>query len=383
MTMTAEQKLSKAKSKLILYQPFFASILCNLPMYEDNTIPTMATNGRCFRWNREFVDNMSPEETEFVLCHEVGHCMFGHMFRRGTRTPRRWNMAGDYIINDLLRKENNGQGIGTMPQGGLHNPQLVIAGNGCAEGVYTLLPESDDDGRPGDGNTGIDCCEDAGGDAADQAAAEAEMKVAIAQAAQAAKMCGKLSNNMARFVEAAIQPRVNWKDVLRRFVSARAKVDLTYAKPKRRWLADDLILPSLSGERMGEIADGIDCSGSIGQHELNIFGAEMTAIKEDMKPSMMHNIYFDSDVCHYDKFGPDEDMVIAPHGGGGTRFSPIFKFIDDQGIEPVCAVILTDLCCSDYGPPPPYPVLWISTSPKGSWDNVPWGEVVYMDMRDR
>lgn len=373
MTLPAEQKLSKAKSKLILYHPFFASILCNLPMIEDNNIPTMATNGKLFKYNREFVDGMTPDEVEFVLCHEVGHCMFGHMFRRGARTPKRWNKAGDYIINDLLVAEN----IGTMPAQGLLNPQLVQAGGGCAEGVYNLLEEDGPDG--GDGNTGIDCCEDAPGDAAEKGTAEAEMKVAIAQAAQAAKMCGKLSAGMERFVGDALQPRVNWKEAIWRWMTAKAKVDLTYSKPKRRWLAEDLILPSLSGVRMGEVASAIDCSGSIGDHELQIFKTELMAIRDEVKPSVMHNIYFDSTVSHYDRYEPEDEMDIVGHGGGGTAFSPIFKFIDDQGVEPVCAVILTDLCCSDFGPPPPYPVLWVSTCP----GTAPWGEVVVMDMRDR
>ena len=372
MTITAEQKLSKAKSKLILYHPFFASILCNLPMYEDNSIPTMATNGKLFKYNREFVDGMTPDEVEFVLCHEVGHCMFGHMFRRGQRNPKRWNMAGDYIINDLLVKEN----IGTMPSQGLFNPSLVQAGGGCAEGVYNLIPESED----GDsGDTGIDCCDDAPGDAAAQGAAEAEMKVQIAQAAQAAKMCGKLSTNMERFVGDALQPRVNWKDMMWRWMTAKAKVDLSYAKPKRRWLAEDLILPSLSGVRMGEVAVGLDMSGSVGDHEAAIFKTELLAIRDEVKPSKMHNIYFGSEVCRYDVFEQEDEMVFNPLNGGGTAFSPIFRHIDNEGVEPVCAVILTDLCCSDFGPPPPYPVLWVSTMP----GTAPWGEVVVMDVRDR
>lgn len=375
MTVTAELKISKAKSKLIMYHPFFASILCNLPMIEDNSIPTMATNGKLFKFNREFVDGMTPDETEFVLCHEVGHCMFGHMFRRGARNPKRWNMAGDYIINDLLVADN----IGTMPQQGLYNPQLVQAGGGCAEGVYTLIPESNDGNN---GDTGIDCCEDAPGDAAEQATAEAEMKVSIAQAAQAAKMCGKLSTNLERFVGEALQPRVNWKDAMWRWMTAKAKVDLSYARPKRRWLASEdepLILPSLTGVRMGEIANGLDMSGSVGEHECRIFSGELQAIKEQIKPSKMHNIYFGSQVCRHDVFEEQDELVFNPCNGGGTAFSPIFKFVDDQGIEPVCAVILTDLCCDDFGPPPPYPVLWVSTMP----GTAPWGEVVLMDMRDR
>lgn len=367
--MKAAEKMTKAKAALILEQPFFASILCSLPMTEDNDIPTMATNGKWVRYNAEFVEKMSLDEVRFVLCHEVGHCIFQHMFRRGDRNPKRWNYAGDYIINDLLIREN----IGKMPEGGLHNPQLVQAGGGTSEGVYELLPDMPDDGS-GYGGTAIDECVDSGGSEAERAADEAKMKVQVAQAAQAAKMMGKLSAGMQRFVDSALRPKLDWRDVLRRFVSSKAKVEFSYARPKRRFATEDFILPSLSGEMLGEIVVAVDCSGSIGERELSEFAAEIRAITEDTKPVKLHVVYFDSEVCHHDEFDPDDELHIEPHGGGGTAFSPIFAHVEDKGIDPTCCVVLTDLYCNDYGDAPHYPVLWITTGAK----DAPWGEVIEM-----
>lgn len=372
----AAEMIGKAKAALILEQPFFASIICSLPMIENNDIPTMATNGKKFYYNTTFVEGLKADELKFVLCHEVGHCIFQHMFRKGTRNHRKWNIAGDYVINDLLVNEK----IGTMPANGLLNPQLVIAGGGTTEGVYDLLPESQAGdgggfGQPGEPGEPLDDCMDPGGSQADQTQAEAEMKVMLSQAAAAAKMCGKLSANMERFVGSALKPKVDWRDVLRRFMNARAKVDLTYARPKRRFLADDIYLPTMSGCAMGEIVIAVDCSGSIGQAELDEFAAEMIAIKEDVRPSAVHVVYFDSRVCHYDKFDQDDELHVEPHGGGGTAFSPIFRYVDEMGIEPVCCVVLTDLYCSDFGPPTYYPTLWVTTAAT----EAPWGEVVEMN----
>jgi predicted metal-dependent peptidase len=363
------ERISKAKSKLVLYHPFFASLICNMPMTEDNNIPTMATNGKRILFNREFVDGMSDDELLFVLCHEVGHCMFGHMFRRGQRNPRKWNIAGDHIINDLLINDK----VGTMPAGGLHNPALIAAGNGTTDGVYDLLPD-DDDGEGGEGyaGTGIDLCEDAEGDEAERSADEAKMKVQIAQAAQAAKMQGKLSAGLARLVDEVLSPQVPWTDVLRRFVNSKAKVDYSYARPKRRFLASNLYLPSLNGERIGEFVVAIDCSGSIDGPTLNKFAAELVSIFSEGKPAKLHVVYFDSEVVHHDEFTPDDDIHIEPHGGGGTAFSPIFEFVSAQGIDPAGCVVLTDLCCSDFGDQPHYPVLWVSDYS----DQAPWGEVI-------
>jgi len=369
MTMTVEDKLTKAKSKLIMFHPFFASIICSMPMIEDNSIPTLATNGKVVKYNHDFVDGLTLDNTIFGLCHEVGHVMFCHPYRRKHRNPKRWNVAGDLIINDLLVAEN----IGVMPVGCLLNPQLVAQGGGTTDGVYDLLPDDEDDDGAG-GHSGFDECEDApGGDAA-AAQAEAEVKVMMAQAAAAAKMCGKLSDNIKRLVDEQLAPKVAWADVLRRFVNAKAKVDYSYARPKRRFIPDDIFLPSLSGHAMGCMLVAIDVSGSIGDRELAEFAAELRGIKEDVRPKELHVLYFHHEVAHHDKFEEDDELVVQPHGTGGTAFSPIFRKAEELGIEPCCCVVLTDLQCNDFGPPTAYPTLWVTTDRT----NAPWGEVIAM-----
>ena len=369
-----EEKLSIAKSKLILNQPFFASIICKMPIERDDSVGTMGTNGRWIKYNADFVDKLSMDELLFVLCHEVGHVMFVHPFRRQHRHPLGWNIAGDYVINDMLVNDK----VGTMPKMGLLDHDLVQKAGGTTDGVYELLSDKLKQGpseyTPGEGGMPLDKCDDAGGDPAEQAEAEAEARVMIAQAAQIAKAEGKLNGTLARLVEYTLKPKVVWQDVLRRFVSARAKVDLTYARPKRRFLAADLFLPSLGGESMGDILIAVDCSGSISEKDLNEFATEIKAIKDDVRPAHIHVLYFDSRVSHYDKFAQDEDLHVEAHGGGGTAFSPIFAYAEAMEITPECCVVLTDLCCSDFGPPPSYPTLWVSNYSS----DAPWGEVVMM-----
>jgi predicted metal-dependent peptidase len=187
-------------------------------------------------------------------------------------------------------------------------------------------------------------------------------------------MMGKLSANMQRFVDEVLQPKVAWQDVLRRFVQ-KAKTDQrTFARPNRRFLAQGLYMPSITGEVLGEIAIAVDCSGSIGQRELNEFATEIKAMKEDGNPSALHIVYFDSEVSHYDHYGRDDEVVIEPHGGGGTAFSPIFQYLEQNNINPVACVVLTDLYCNDFGDTPDYPVLWVTNGT----DQAPWGEVVKM-----
>ena len=374
--LSNKDKLTKARAKLIMSQPFFASLVCNLPMIEDATInpPTMCTNGKWIKFHPEFVEKCSLDEVVFVLCHEVGHCMFQHMFRRGNRHPVVWNFAGDYVINDMLVKEN----IGSMPTGALQDPGKVTAGGGTTDGVYDIIyQELENEGAFGPQGglpDQFDNCEDYDGSESEKAVAEAEMKIAVQQAANAAKMCGKLGGALERFVSEALRPQVDWKAVLRRFVSSKAKIERSYSRPKRRFMADDLYLPAMGGEKLGEIAVAVDCSGSIGESEINAFAAEIRAIKEDMLPSRLHVVYFHSEVCKHDIFEETDELVIAPNGSGGTAFSPIFKHLVEQGIEPQCVVVLTDLCFDDFGEDPRYPVLWVST-----YDGkAPWGDVIRM-----
>ena len=48
-------------------------------------------------------------------------------------------------------------------------------------------------------------------------------------------------------------------------------------------------------------------------------------------------------------------------GRGGTRFAPVFEYVDDHQLNPDCVIYFTDLECNDFGPDPGYPVLWAAT----------------------
>jgi len=362
-------RIAKAKTSQILEHPFVGTIALNMPHVLDDSIPTACTNGKRVRYNPKFLETLTDEQVKFLVAHECFHPMLEHIFRLKGRDARKWNKAGDYVINKLLVDE----GIGKFIDGGLLDDNIYKAGGGTTDGIYNILPEEDGDG--GDGGYGIgDDLEEAPGGAADQAQEAAEWRVKVAQAAQAAKMMGKLSANMQRFVDEVLQPKVDWRDVLSRFLTKCKDDTRSFARPNRRFLSQGLYLPSTSGERLGEVAVYIDCSGSIGPKELAEFAAELKAIHEDMRPAKLHVGYFDSEVSHLDVFGPDDTVTVAPHGGGGTAFSPIFKHIAANNIEPVACVVLTDLCCDDFGAAPDYPVLWVSNAS----DKAPWGEVVKM-----
>jgi len=272
-----------------------------------------------------------------------------------------------------------------LPPGGLSGMGTDLS----AEAIYARLPDPPPSGGQGQGKgqgkgrgksgppeTGEGSGEDPGGCGAvrdapapdggrptptDLAQAEAEAKVAVAQAAQAAKACGKLPAALARLVEEILEPRVPWREVLRRFVDQAARDDYTWRRPNRRYLASGLYLPALYSEEMRPIVVAVDTSGSIGARELDQFAAEMTAILQETGASATI-IYCDAAVSGVEEFTPEDlPLRLSPKGGGGTDFRPPFAEVETRGLTPACAIYLTDGECSSFPEPPEYPVLWAVT----------------------
>jgi len=307
----------------------------------------------------------------------VMHPALDHIGRLKGRDPGLWNQAGDYVINQLLVES----GVGKMPKQGLYDPALYAECEGVTEKIYGRLKQEDDPEGPGrgkgkaKGNGGkesLDTMVPSDGTPSEQTDQRNDAKVKMVQAAQAAKMAGKLPAGVARLVRELLEPQLDWRTILQNFVTKYKDDSRTFARPNRRFLPQGLYLPSRDGERTDEIAVAIDCSGSIDMDKLHQFVSEVQSIVQDTRPSRLHVLYFDTEVSHHDTFEPDDHILMEPHGGGGTRFSPVFRYMQEHHIDAVCCVFLTDLDCRDFGSEPHYPVLWVSYDKT----EAPFGEVV-------
>ena len=355
------QQLTLARTQLVLDQPFVGMLALRLIMTEDNSIKTAAVDGKNLFYNADFVAALSPGETKTLVAHEVFHCVFDHIGRRGDRNPRKWNQAGDYVINDTLLSA----GFDKIDNW-LHNPAFTGM---TTDHIYSLLPETQD----GDGNDPLDDCMDGNPEECEMQATD--WKIATIQSANAAKAMGKLPEGMQRFVKELTAVKVDWKAMLRRFITETSKNDYSWQRPNRRFLAQGFILPTLYSESMGEIVVAIDTSGSIDQATLNAFGSEVKAIIQNTRPSKLTVIYCDAAVNHVDEFGPNDEFHFDMHGGGGTDFRPPFTYVDEKGITPVCFVYLTDMYGA-FGDAPNFPVMWCATTKVIA----PWGETVPIEI---
>ena len=140
-TLTIEEKLSRARTQLLLNQPFFGTLCLRLKLVPMPSFPTMATDGRRLVYNPAFVEKLTPAELEGVLAHEVMHCALAHHCRRGERDAQLWNQAADYAVNPILISN----GI-TLPKDALIDPAFADLG---AEEIYARLLKQGQDSAHG------------------------------------------------------------------------------------------------------------------------------------------------------------------------------------------------------------------------------------------
>lgn len=128
----------------------FASMITRLPFVEDNSQPTMCTNGSYIKFNRKFVDECALDQLIFTLVHESDHVAFCHHLRLGKRDHKLANIAMDFSINIHLKS------CGFIPPNGILIDEKFRGWTW--EKIYSFLykeweeeledqPEGDDEGE--------------------------------------------------------------------------------------------------------------------------------------------------------------------------------------------------------------------------------------------
>lgn len=366
-------KLDRAKAALVLDHPFFASILMKRKLTPREDIPTAAVDQRGqIYYNPDFVEKLSVPELVFLLAHEVGHVIGQHAGRRGSRNPKKWNVAGDAWINDMLKDA----GVGRFIEGGVNMPGSK---DKTTDQIYNELPDNPNgSGGPdgGPGGIGDDLLDEGSPITRDELdRIDAEIRVEIAQAAQAAKMQGKLPPALQKIVADLIETHTPWFDILERHMVAFTKNDYSWSRPNRRY-APQFYLPSTGNTlKMGELVVQVDVSGSISQQEVAHYNGHLKRIIEQCQPERVHLLYTDTRVCKHVTFEQGEEFGIEFYSGGGTDMSVGFDFVASEGIEPDVFVCLTD-GYTGWGEAPDFPVVWcISTGVVA-----PYGETVHFEL---
>jgi predicted metal-dependent peptidase len=228
--------------------------------------------------------------------------------------------------------------------------------------------------RPGGFGEVLDATDEDGHPAspAEKSRQQQEWAIFADQAIRSAKMCGLEPANLARPLEENRESKQDWRAILRDFVAATTPSDYRWTPPNRRYISRGLYLPSVERSGLGRIVVAVDTSGSIGTHELEQFAGEISAIADEVKPESIHVVYCDAAVQATEEFLPSDPIQLTPQGGGGTDFRPVFDWVAENQVDPVCLIYLTDLCCYSYPVDPEFPVLWVTNSRT----TAPFGETV-------
>ncbi len=399
-----ETKLTAARTRLILDKPFLGALVLRLPLQaaKHDWCPTTATDARAFYFNPQYIDQLSMDQTQFMLAHEALHCALSHFARRQHRVKHRWDLACDFAINPLLledglkpphdalifeeykgmtaeeiypliedneqletldthaydRDNPKGRDIG-MDEDELSRPDLPRQGHNPAP--------DDSDTRPGPGQAGAQAPPPLQAD--ERETLNIQWQQRLAGAAQQAMQAGRLGGSLARMVDHLLQPQLPWRMLLAHYLSAQSRDDYTYMRPSRR--EGDHILPSLRSYQL-DLVVGLDTSGSIKQREIDEFLAEIDALKGQIRARVTllpcDAVLPEGAPWVYESW---ERFECPKHikGGGGTSFLPVFEWVETQDLRPAILVYFTDADGEFPAREPNFPVIWLV---KGK-NCVPWG----------
>jgi predicted metal-dependent peptidase len=407
---------------LLQSDPFFATLLLQMPRVAvgPEVCAMAATDGEKFFYNPAGVESLTFDVVRTLQAHEVMHVAMLHHTRMDGKDPKLANIAGDHVINLILQEsgfvpwegwlcdhrfegqtfdqvyatlareqQQGGGGGGQQPPqqsppsgpsapGGQQPPQ---PGDGKSQSQQSKGGDQQQPGNQPGGQQPPQAASTPGGygqilpcPKEEQGKQEQEWKMAVEQAATAARAAGKLPGHLAKLVEELRESHVPWADLLRQFIAQQIPTDFTWSRPSRRTISQDIYLPSLTKEGLGDLVFAIDMSGSCLSYT-KPFCSEIAVVHQDLKPSRLTMLTFDTRVHDCGEFGPGDDIEFNLKGGGGTDFRPIFDRIDQMDSPPRAVVILTDLLGPFPSEAPNYPVLWVSTRKRVA----PFGETAHME----
>ena len=352
-------------------------------------IDTAATNGRDVFYGREFVDGLTDQEIRGLVLHEAKHKLYQHFFiwqKLFEEDHQLANAACDFVINlEILDIDRGGQFI-SLPACGCIDEQY--RGMNTAE-VFAKLKEQYGDKQSraskGGGKLPQELDEHQWQDAASLSPEEREQLSREIDGAvrTGALLAGKQGGDVDRSFEARMTSKVDWREQLREFVSTTCagKGDSTWAKPSRRWLSQDIYMPSQISETVGSMCVAIDTSGSIDDEAITKALSEVVAICDNTTPEKVDLLYWDTQVASHEQYREDNYAGLVsstkPKGGGGTDVGCVTQYIDDNKLKPECTIIITDGYTGFPTDHPTYPVIWVIVG--GNNVVPPFGSVIRLE----
>ena len=366
MRIDVADRIIVARVGLLLRHPFFGNMATRLIVKNcDDWCPTAATDGKHLYYNTQFFNAMSNKEIEFVIAHEILHCVFDHITRREDRIPVLHNIACDYIVNNTLVRDKIGEMVkivqcyqdfkydGWMSEAVYDDlfKQAEEKGQEYLEALGDLLDEHVDWEKESEGSN-----ESKGGGKEGKGEGRPtytkeelkkirdEVKENMLSSAQAAG-AGNTPAEVQRIIKELTEPKMNWRELLRQQIQSTIRNDYTFSRPSRKGWHTGAILPGMNFMDTIDVAIGLDMSGSIGDHQAKDFLGEIKGIMEEYKDYNIKLWTFDTAVYNEQDFSADggEDLLSYDiQGGGGTDFMTNWEYMKEHNITPKKFIMFTD-----------------------------------------
>jgi len=375
----------------------------------DSGCPTAYTDGVNKVYGRKFLESVDTEpKVRGLVLHENLHVALKQLPRGKdmfdeNRTLA--NIAADMVVNNIIEdiKGNitgSSERIVELPDGAVYDPMFQ---HWSMREVYNYLKKNCKGGKKGKGGgggqQGNDPAKGGSQDSDDDGdiieingkkydisqsdehdltnlkdlSHEQVQKIndAIDKALREGGMlAGRMGAKMPRAISDLLEPKVDWRDALRDFVSSavKGKDEFTWRKLNKRQMVNDIYLPSVENETIGEVVIAIDTSGSIGSEQITEFATELVSICDLCSPEKVRVLWWDTAVHGEQVFHSnyqDIAKLLKPEGGGGTHVSCVNEYINKERINAECVIVFTDgYVESDITWNIPSPTLWMVTQNK-------------------
>jgi predicted metal-dependent peptidase len=362
MRADVADRIIVARVGLLLRHPFFGNMATRLKVENcDAWCPTAATDGKHLFYNTQFFNALSNKEIEFVIAHEILHCVFDHIIRREDRDPEIYNIACDYIVNNTLVRDKIGDPVKMIPiyqdwkydnwqSEAVYDDIYEKAkenGKKFLEQMGQLLDEHIDwEKKPGQSKKGK-----GGKDKQRPYYTKDEMKkirdqvkenmISAAQSAGA----GNVPAEIERMIKELTEPKMNWREILRQQIQATIRNDYTFSRPSRKGWHTGVVLPGMNFDQQIDCAIAFDMSGSIGDDQAKDFLSEVKGIMDEFKEYNVKLWCFDTAVYNEKDFSSTDGEDFSnyqPIGGGGTEFMCNWEYMKEHDIQPKKLIMFTD-----------------------------------------
>ena len=138
------KRLLMSRMRILISNGFYGLLLMHMIYSIDENCETAATDGKRIFFGPEFLDEISDQELDFIMMHEILHVVLQHCLRNGDRDRELFNIACDIVVNSNILLSND-MDIKTITLE-KYGESMHVAPDGkegyeyTAEQIYDMLP---------------------------------------------------------------------------------------------------------------------------------------------------------------------------------------------------------------------------------------------------